>query len=166
MSNLDLENKISNMEAISVKQNGEIFRLSNEPRSLKNRKRMIPRTVSMKNGKRFISAGQLSHPHLLQLSQPEEMSQPQQSLPFKQQQHASFSQLFQMTYSQEQHETLGDQPLQFGLTGLTQPTSSKRCSRAPPLQINQLMHHLFFRCGVLVRAHLAIILMMTRKVTI
>ncbi|CAH9135399.1 unnamed protein product [Cuscuta epithymum] len=72
MSNLDLENKISNMKAISVKQNGEIFRLSNEPRSLKNRKRMIPRTVSMKNGKRFISAVQLSHPHLLQLSQPEE----------------------------------------------------------------------------------------------
>ncbi|CAH9135400.1 unnamed protein product [Cuscuta epithymum] len=73
MSNLDLENKISNMKAISVKQNGEIFRLSNEPRSLKNRKRMIPRTVSMKNGKRFISAVQLSHPHLLQLSQPEEV---------------------------------------------------------------------------------------------
>ncbi|CAH9115391.1 unnamed protein product, partial [Cuscuta epithymum] len=64
-------------------------------------------------------------------------TQPHQPLPFRHQQPASFSQLIQMNYAQAQHETLGDQPSQFGITGLTQPASSERRSRAPPVHENQ-----------------------------
>ncbi|CAH9104140.1 unnamed protein product [Cuscuta epithymum] len=61
-------------------------------------------------------------------------SQPQQPLPFRHQQPASFSQLIQMNYAQAQHEALGDQPPQFGITGLSLPTSERR---APTVLANQ-----------------------------
>ncbi|CAH9074246.1 unnamed protein product [Cuscuta europaea] len=77
-----------------------------------------------------------------------QQSQLHQHLPSRQQ-PGSFSQLIRMTYAQAQHEMVEDQPPQLVQGDLAQPKASQCFSRLPAIQLDQMLLHLFFLCGIL-----------------